>query len=359
MCSGIEEIRTNAFRERNKKNKKIYIQNPNWVLVGRMENKPYHDPNLSGLGFTLLAISLHRNPVDIMNPLTRQCLRISKRANGVSVAQRALYSTQETFGLQNLHRKRASELLTETIQFDKEQGPDIFTKIYRKQNERTLSANSSKRNSNNHIDSNVLYWPCGTLNFYKSDFDRIMPSPLAQITHDQPVDYDQLKFHSDLLGFRVVRLRDPVTLKKHSGYHLVFKTAEAAQRYKAETIGAQINGLKVRLESVPTEDANKVNKYLKNRVQLTGFIDVIPRMCVVMKNLPSTTKRYEVNKLAWNFGLIGNDSKAITQLETSEGQPTSWLVRFHDTVEPRLFKRKFDGHNWPGSDHKIEIEILD
>jgi hypothetical protein len=295
-----------------------------------------------------------------MNPLTRQYLRISKRTNCISVAQKALYSTQDAPVLHGLYRKRANELLADTIQFDKDQGPDLFTKIYRKQNERTLSANSLKQNTDNHqLDSNVLYWPCGTLNFYKSDFDRIMPSPLAQITHDQPVDYDQLKFHSHLLGFKVVRLRDPITLKKYSGYYLVFKTAEAAQRYKAETSGAQINGIKVRLESVPTENANKVNKYLKNRVQLTGFIDVIPRMCVVVRNLPSATKRYEISKLAWNFGLIDNESKAITQLETPEGQPTSWLVRFHDTVEPRLFKRKFNGQRWPGSDHKIEIEILD
>ena len=81
-----------------------------------MENKPYHDPNLSGLGFTLLAISLHRNPVDIMNPLTRQCLRISKRTNGISVAQRALYSTQETFGLQRSIANKTSGLYQPIVQ---------------------------------------------------------------------------------------------------------------------------------------------------------------------------------------------------------------------------------------------------
>lgn len=245
------------------------------------------------------------------------------------------------------------------VYFDKDQGPDLFTKIYRKQHQQQLSLNKAKKINTDQCNSNVLYWPCGTLNFYKSDFDRIMPSPLAQVTDDHPVDYDQLKFHSDLLGFKLVRMRDSSTLKKHSGYHLVFKTPEAAERYKAETDGTQINGIKVRLEFVSAENATKVNNYLKNWAQLSGFTDIIPRMCVIIRNLPSTTRRYEVSKMLWNFNLIGNDSKAITQLETPEGESTSWLVRFQDTVESRLFKRRFDGQVWPDSDCKIEVEILD
>lgn len=112
--------------------------------------------------------------------------------------------------------------------------------------------------------SATLFWACGTLSFLKSDFKKLLPPALSQISHEDIEDIssylngnsvltkDDFNYNSkqdiienNFLDFELIRNRNPETLQRRTGYFLKFKTREAALFYYKGTQNAELNGIKV------------------------------------------------------------------------------------------------------------------
>lgn len=209
--------------------------------------------------------------------------------------------------------------------------------------------------SDRHVSSNVLYWPCGTLTFLKSDFLRIMPKLKAQLFNAEDTQEQSDLIYSDPSEFQVVRSRDPETLTRWIGYFLVFPSPRAARKYYLETKGAELCGLQVAFSFV---DADKLNI----RPPVLNEVPNISRdMCALISGLPPQMNKLSIAQALWDYNLIDTESKAIVQLSGGEHElESSWLVRFKDTMEPKRLRRRFHLQPWPNTTSGLtSVEILD
>lgn len=203
--------------------------------------------------------------------------------------------------------------------------------------------------SNDTPSSNVLYWPCGTITFFKSDFQRIMPKFSAQVTTSEA----SLKDLSDtgIPEFQVVRNRDPQTLTRWIGYYLVFPSPTAALKYYQETRGAELCGMQVNFSFVDSS--------FPIRPPVLYEVPNISRdMCALISGLPAQTSKISIAQILWDYNLLDDESKAIVKVMGSN-EFSTWLLRFQDSNEPRRIRRKFHNQIWPYTLARPSIEILD
>lgn len=211
--------------------------------------------------------------------------------------------------------------------------------------------------------SNTLFWPCGTLSFLPSDFQRILPSSISSsesVTSSIFGDDSSSKSSSDLeqrlahaREFQLLRSRDPKLLARWIGYFLVFPTREAAITYYKETLGAELCGIKLNLRFV---DPNLSNIYPPLLSQVPG---VSRRMCALISGLPPRYSPFSVARILWDYDMLPRAEDAIVKLSGDDKAESTWLIRFVNEDEPRRLVRAFNNRYWPGTTMIPNIEVLD
>lgn len=230
--------------------------------------------------------------------------------------------------------------------------------------------------------STTLYWPCGTLSFLKSDFERLIPYsnthsdlPKNQFFTDS---YDTLESDSwrdlitpkvakDMYSFRLVRCRDPKTLVRWIGYYLVFPTRLSAALFYRISLTSEICGLKPQFRFVPlsSKKAQKTLSYLDPQAIDPPLLSAVPGisrdMCVLVKGLPPKYSAVSIAKQLWEFDLLPDMYKAIVKLKGDNSYDTEsmWLIRFQHGDEPKRLRKMYHKRQWPGTDLFVDVEILD
>lgn len=203
--------------------------------------------------------------------------------------------------------------------------------------------------------SNVLYWSCGTLSFAKSDFQRLMPRPSAQVTEERLILGEEVSGdHTEIPDFKVIRSRHPRTLHRWIGYFLVFSSRNAAIKYYEETLGAELCGMQVNFTFV---DPGKANIHPPLLYEVPG---VNRSMCALVAGLPPRMSKISLARVLWEYDLLDDESKAIVKL-TGDGNASqsSWLLRFKNEDEPKRLRRQYHRRQWPLTTMTPSVEILD
>lgn len=203
--------------------------------------------------------------------------------------------------------------------------------------------------------SNVLYWPCGSLSFLKSDFKRIMPPLAAQVTEERLILGEDISGdHTGVPEFQLIRSRHPKTLNRWIGYFLVFTSRNAAFKYYQETLGAELCGMQVNFSFV---DPGKPNIHPPLLYDVPG---ISRSMCALVSGLPPRMSKISVARALWEYDLLDDEAKAIVKL-TGDGyaSQSSWLLRFKNEDEPRRLRRKFHRRQWPLTTMSPSVEIID
>ena len=204
--------------------------------------------------------------------------------------------------------------------------------------------------------SNVLYWPCETLSFIKSDFDKLLPNPSAQVIEERLLLGEDISgdHAEDISNFQVIRSRHPKTLNRWIGYFLVFPSRHAAIKFYEATLGSELCGMQLLLSFV---DPRKPNIHPPLLYEVPG---VSRSMCALVSGLPPRMSKVSIARALWEYDLLGNESQAIVKL-TGDGyaSESSWLLRFKNENEPQRLRRKYHRRQWPLTTMTPFVEILD
>lgn len=197
--------------------------------------------------------------------------------------------------------------------------------------------------------TSTLYWPCGTLVFFKSDFQRIMPLFSAEVRLSSD-NLNEQAAASDMSppDFRLVRNRDPETLEPCTGYFLDFNSISDACRYYRQTQDAQLNGIQVNfcfVDASKVPDIQQLPKYsIGKSVLLTGMSTDLSGSDVLEAISP--------------YDHLENLDTAIVSVPSANPTTSAWMVKFNDSLEPRRFKRDFEKRMEKFRTPYSRIEIL-
>lgn len=251
--------------------------------------------------------------------------------------------------------------------------------------------------------STILYWPCGTLNFLKSDFERLIPYPKIETdlpsNHFLTDSFDSLDTKSwrdlitpevarDMSSFRLVRCRDPNTLVRWIGYYLIFPTRLSAALFYRISLTSEICGLIPQFRFVPADSSftggmslngkgfssnsssssskpKKSNSYLDPKAIDPPILSEVPgvtrEMCVLVSGLPPKYSPISIAKQLWEFDLWEDQNKAIVKLKGNHPNDSEslWLIRFRNTDEPKRIRKLYHKRQWPNTNLFVDVEILD
>lgn len=222
------------------------------------------------------------------------------------------------------------ELLSNIFQFDNNIVHN-FSQYYRQHNSQKKLFKDIK------ATSNVLFWPCGHMQFLHSDFQSLLPPSAAQLHPMKPY------------SFHTMRNRDPNTLVPYIGYFLVFPNNETAEHFYRETLQCELNGIEIKFEFVPAD-----------RLPMSQDENSSLKSAVIIHDVPKHTQREVIAQISWDFMVHSNEHHAFQKLPSLEGEfGERWIVRFATSSEARLFKLKFHNAIWPLSNNRITVEMLD